>query len=226
MKNFDSEQFLNDLNNKVNDFDFHNLNENNFNHVFDQFLTSTIDLHAPLKLASRKQQRILSRPWLTRGILTSIQNKQKVHKSHFIQGTIVQKIFFKKNTNKLTKLKAVSKKLHYENEFRSSADNPRMLWQTLNNVLPSKRSTGNSAFVVLKINNVSFDHHADIAHSFNSFFCNIGQSLASQVSKTLNAVKPLHYVHNRVANSIFLAPSHPRNIKNYIIATKQFILWA
>ena len=54
MKNFDSEQFLNDLNNKVGDFNFHNLHENNFNQVFDQFIvliTSTIDLHAPLKLA-------------------------------------------------------------------------------------------------------------------------------------------------------------------------------
>ena len=115
-------------------------------------ITSAIDLHAPLKLASRKQERILRKPWLTRGILTSFRNKQKVHKSHFIQGTAAQNIFYKKYTNKLTKLKAISKKLYYENEFRFSAGNPRMLWQTLNNVLPSKRSTRNSAPKVLKIN--------------------------------------------------------------------------
>ena len=29
---------------------------------------------------------------------------------------------------------------------------------------------------------------------------------------TQNAAKPLHYLHNRVANSIFLAPSHPQEI--------------
>ena len=136
-----------------------------------------------------------------------------MYKSHCIQGTAAQNIFHKKYTNKLTKLKAISKKLYYENEFRSSAGNPRMLWQTLNNVLPSKRSTRNSAPKVLKINGVSFDRPADIAYSFNSFFCNIGQSLASQVSSTTqNAAKPLHYLHNRVANFIFLAPSHPQEI--------------
>ena len=56
VKNFDSEQVLNDLNNKVDDFNFHDLHENNFYQVFDQFLkliTSNIDFHAPLKLASR-----------------------------------------------------------------------------------------------------------------------------------------------------------------------------
>ena len=135
-----------------------------------------------------------------------------MHKSHFSQGTAAQNIFYKMYTNKLTKLKAISKKLHYGNEFRSCAGNPRMLWETLNNVLPSKRPTRNSAPKVLKINGVSFDHSGDIAHSFNSFFCSIGQSFASQVSKTQNAAKPLHYLHNRVANSFFLAPSHPQEI--------------
>ena len=63
MKNFDSERFLHDLNSKVNDFDIQNLNENNFNQIFDQFLqliTSTVDFHAPITLASRKQQKVLT----------------------------------------------------------------------------------------------------------------------------------------------------------------------
>ena len=60
-------------------------------------------------------------------MLTFIRNKQKMHKSQYIHGSFEQKIFHKKYTNKLTKLKTISKKLHYENEFRSSADNPRLL---------------------------------------------------------------------------------------------------
>ena len=137
IKKFDSEQVLIDLNSKVNEFDTHNLSENNLNEIFDQFLqmiTSIIDFHVPLKLASRKQQKksCFLEAWLTRVILTSIRNKQKMHKSHYIHGSFEQKIFYKKYTNKLTKLKTISKKLHYKNEFRSATDNPRLLWQTLN----------------------------------------------------------------------------------------------
>ena len=126
MKNFDYERFLHDLNSKVDDFDIQNLNENIFNQIFDQFLqliTSTIDFHAPIKLASGKQQKVLSKPWLTRGILTSIRSKQNMHKSHYIHGTVEQKMLYKKYTNKLTKQKTIAKKLHYENEFCSSAEN-------------------------------------------------------------------------------------------------------
>ena len=115
-----------------------------------------------------------------------------MHRSHYIHGSFEQKIFYKKYTNKLTKLKTIFKKLHHKNEFRSTANNPRLLWQTLNNVLrrTSKRSSGNSATKLLKINDISLDHPADIAHSFNDFFCDIGKSLAVQVAPTTNNVKP------------------------------------
>ena len=115
--------------------------------------------------------------------------------------SFIQKIFYKKYTNKLTKLKTISKKLHCENEFRSAADNPRLLWQTLNNALPSKRSSRNYAPKILKINDFSFDHPANIARSFNNFFCNIGKSLAVQVAPTSNNVKSSYYLHYRVSGT-------------------------
>ena len=92
-----------------------------------------------------------------------------------------------------------------------------MLWQNLNNALPSKQSTGNSDTKVLKINDVSFDHPADLVHSFNNLFCNIGQFLAGQVSKTLNAAKPSHYLQYTIGwQNFFFAPSHPQEILRII----------
>jgi len=54
------------------------LSHDNFDHVFDLFVdtdTKTIDKHAPLKPMSRKQQKLASKPWISKGILTSIQKK-------------------------------------------------------------------------------------------------------------------------------------------------------
>ena len=45
-----------------------------------QTLSKVIEKHAPLQKASRKQKRIMQKPWLTKGLLTSIKNKQKLHK--------------------------------------------------------------------------------------------------------------------------------------------------
>ena len=91
-----------------------------------------------------------------------------------------------------------------------------LLLKTLYNVLPLKRSTGNSAPEILKINGTSFDQPAGIAQSFNNFFCNIGQSLAVQVTATPSSIKPSYYLHNRVTDSIFLAPSYPQDILRII----------
>ena len=88
----------------------------------------------------------------------------------------------------------------------------------MNNVLPSKRSTGNSAPKISKINGTSFDQPADIAQSFNNFFCNIGQSLAVQVTATPSSIKPSYYLHNSVTDSIFLAPSYPQEILRIILS--------
>ena len=48
--------------------------DNSFNKLVD-CITRVIDKHAPLQKASRSQKRILQKPWLTKGLLTSIKKK-------------------------------------------------------------------------------------------------------------------------------------------------------
>ena len=89
---FNSSNFINDLQLRLHNF-FPQMNfitKNNINDVFDEFyslITKTISNHAPLKKLSRKQKRLKSNPWMTKGLITSIKKKQKMHKTHFVQGT-------------------------------------------------------------------------------------------------------------------------------------------
>ena len=57
-----------------------------FNDHFTQLISAVIDKHAPLQKASRRQKRIQRNPWLTKGILTSIKQKQKLYRTHFLNG--------------------------------------------------------------------------------------------------------------------------------------------
>ena len=60
---------------------------------------------------SRKQLKLAKKPWITKGILTSIRKKNSMFQSHFIRGSDAEKSYFRRYTNKLTKIKAHSKKI-------------------------------------------------------------------------------------------------------------------
>ena len=55
--------------------------------IYDKFINiikQTINEHAPMKIASRKRQKLVERPWITRGLLVPIKRKQKMYKTHFL----------------------------------------------------------------------------------------------------------------------------------------------
>ena len=73
MKNFNFATFVFDLSNNLDYFDFSapfsDIRE--LSAAFDKFIEIiklTINAHPPLKIASRKQRKLLSKPWLTKGI--------------------------------------------------------------------------------------------------------------------------------------------------------------
>jgi len=45
---------------------------------FTLLFETTLNKHAPLKILSRKQQRMHRKPWISRGILKSIKTKSKL----------------------------------------------------------------------------------------------------------------------------------------------------
>ena len=80
----------------------------NYNFIFSKFLQivrSAIDFYAPLRQASRRQKRIQSKPWLTKGLLVSIKHKQKLYRSHFMSHDLEKQQFYKQYSNKLNKIK-------------------------------------------------------------------------------------------------------------------------
>ena len=79
---FSAEFFIDELNSNLYDFNDNKLSSANFlnlNELLDEFVSimkQTIDSHASMKLASRKEQKLLKRPWQSNGILTSKKNKR------------------------------------------------------------------------------------------------------------------------------------------------------
>ena len=95
-------------------------------------------MHAPLRKASRRQKRIQRNPWLTKGLLTSIKHKQKLYRTHFLNGDALSINFFKTYSNKLTRVKTLSKKMYYNSTINKYKNKPEELWKFINSVIPNK----------------------------------------------------------------------------------------
>ena len=62
-------------------------------------------------------------------------------RTHNSNGTIAEKQFFRKYSNKFTKLQALSKKLHYALEFAKNRKTERKTWEIIRSVLPNKQNS-------------------------------------------------------------------------------------
>ena len=115
---FKSEDFCDDVQSKffasiinMPDLDCDNVNDS-FN-GFVNLLRSIIEIYAPLKCLFRRQLKLRSKPWLTKGIHISIRNKRTMFRPLFLLGNNSEKTFYRKYSNKLNKIIALSKKNHF-----------------------------------------------------------------------------------------------------------------
>ena len=65
---------------------------------FDNFVSAfrnCLNKYAPLKRASRKKRKLMSKPWITKGIFVSIWKKQKLYVTHYVKGKKFKRNFAK-----------------------------------------------------------------------------------------------------------------------------------
>ena len=73
---------------------YSNITANSFNEHFNKMMNAifvVINLHAPLQNATRKQKRLFQKPWITKGLITSIKRKQRLYKSHLFKREFLRK---------------------------------------------------------------------------------------------------------------------------------------
>jgi len=75
-------------------------------------------MHAPYRYASRKEQHLFNKPWITKGILTSIEKRMPYAKKQLTTNNpnIIRQ--HKTYKNKLTHLKEISKQNYYKHAFQ------------------------------------------------------------------------------------------------------------
>ena len=151
--------------------------------LFSTTVLSTINAHAPSKPLSRKQKKLWSKPWLTKGLLTSIKHKRSMFKTHFLSDDDDKIIFYKKYVNKLTKLKALSKKDYFASAINDTPKDPRKLWNVIRSALPASQDCASAIPLSLKITGHTITNDQAISEHFNEFSCSIGANLADKFNQ-------------------------------------------
>ena len=82
------------------------------------------------------------RPWLTNGLLKSIQKKHRLYKTYFKNPNQKNKKMFTHFRNKLTGLLRIAKNNYYSSVFDKIKSNTKEMWNQINDIL-GKRKTNN-----------------------------------------------------------------------------------
>ena len=81
-------------------------------------------------------------PWMTRCILKSVRNKNKLYKFFLDNPNDRNRQKYTKYKNKLNHIIKLAKKICYEKQLIKHRQNPKMMWKTLNELLnkPNKNT--------------------------------------------------------------------------------------
>ena len=104
----------------------------------------TLNIHAPLRKQSRKETKLKNKPWLSKGILISIQQKNLLYKRALKLNDSNTWAQYKVYRNKLTHIKLYAKRLYIKNLVNDNKHDTSSLWKIINKIIHMKNVKKNN----------------------------------------------------------------------------------
>ena len=123
---------------------------------------------------TRKKETI-RKPWITRGILKSINKKQRLYWKHTNDPSGNNERVYKCYRNKLNDIIRSSKQKYFMNLLERNKSDIYKTWQTINQVLGKHKTRKLPNHIEILGNRI--EDEKEIADAFNYYFCNIGGNI-------------------------------------------------
>ncbi|XP_045482106.1 uncharacterized protein LOC123686151 [Harmonia axyridis] len=136
------------------------------------------------------------KPWMTQGPINSISHRDRLKERYLKKVTAESWTEYTKYRNFLNSLIKVTKNKFYEDKIKQADNNYRKIWQQINDVT-------NTALGRVESNKYRVSD-GEKAEYFNTFFANVGETMASKINTTNMSEIPLR--NSRVRGSLFLYP--------------------
>ena len=151
---------------------------------FLQIIIDATNKHAPLKKLSRKEMKLKSKPWITKGLLKSISTKNKLFQQCYKQNNPFLVAEYKSYLNTLTKIKEIAKRNYYQNELATHRGDLAKQWKIIIEIICHKKASNEVISMLTDHHKCNITDKVKIANLFNEFFTNVGTSLDSKISRT------------------------------------------
>ena len=141
-------------------------------------------------------------PWITKGLLKSINKKNKLYKCYIQKPSQSNLQKFKTYKNKLNMLIRKSKRMYFFKKFEKSKNNMKQTWKDINILIGKNKKT--SSQCKFQGDNGMITDPQQISNRFNNFFVNVGPNLASEIKH--DGKEYYDYLHNMATSNMYLAP--------------------
>ena len=172
--------------------------------------------HAPLRPVTRKERRLKSKPWVTKGILKSTRTKQKLYKIYLKDKSTQSHSKYKKYRNLLTRILELSKKLFYHHSIDQSSNNNKKLWSIVNNIINRKNIKNSSIEYITDSNGNTVKEPTQIGNIMNNNYVNLVDKLLKKYPLPSSQQNAAINQDDRITNSFFMNPITVFDTKNYI----------
>ena len=140
MTKFNLEIFLNALNDQLNILIDSNISSPH--ELYDKFVSkfkNVVNKFAPMRKASRKENKLRCRPWLTRGLLKPIRMKNKMHNNLRKKPDTSQNHKYKIYRNLLNRLNKQAKVNYYHKVLIDNKNNSKKVWNIVNELIYNRK---------------------------------------------------------------------------------------
>ena len=179
-RNFNHDEFRYELLNvDWNQLFLNKRSEESFN-LFFKKIENLLDEMAPVKKLTRREAKTERKPWITLGILKSIENRDALHKKYLKESNTERKSFlfreFKKKRNMIITLLKKSRESYYAEYFLENKSNIKETWKGIKNII-NLNSRAESNINKIKKHNTYIDDKTEIVTEFNNFFSTVGKNI-------------------------------------------------
>lgn len=138
------------------------------------------------------------KPWITRGLITSIRKRDKLKLEVNKQKNNLELLnSYKEYRNKINNLIRKVKQEYYSNKIHENKHNMKKVWEIINE--SSNRINDKNKIVINNQGKIVTDNEA--ANLFNNYFINVGEDLAKKIT-----VPHMIQDRNIRCNTLFLKP--------------------
>ena len=171
-----------------------------------------------MHLLIRKQKKLHNKPWITKGILITIKNKNKLFNRMIKTQALQHKNEYRIYRNQLTHIKELAKQNYFCNQIEQTQHNSGLLWKTVNNLIKLKKNkTSNEIRQLKNLQNNIIEDPIQISNKLNTHFASLGKNMANRIKQpNNNKSKTLITQIQSPKNSFFLHPISTEEVYNEI----------